>query len=168
MLDSMSAVGAVEHKVESEGSRAPTPQISLNAPSDEATQEAERWLHDLFNCSGCVVIHNNLILHLGEKEHVQLSSLMEKGVSIEESFERGRASIIVQGESNEAVVVAGMQVEAMLCNIQREFVKEKEDAVFTMLTQNESFKRTTLSRNGPEFTDRFSPFKNAGLRIVKV
>lgn len=95
---------------------------------------------------------------------------MKKGVSIEESFEKGRASIIVNGDSVENVVVTGLQVEAILCNIQREFVKEEEcDAArLLMSNKNVSFERKTVDRSSPEFSDRLSDFRRQGLQILKV
>lgn len=155
------------HRDDFHGSRAPSPQISLSGPSNEATREAERWLHDLFKPFGAVMICNNFIQHFGEKEHLQLSRLMNKGVSIAECFDKGRASMTVYGNSDEDVAVAQLQVEAMLCNIQREFVREEEDAMIVM-SQIVSFERKMVGQYTSEFKDRLSAFKHAGLWIVKV
>ncbi|XP_076603200.1 protein mono-ADP-ribosyltransferase PARP9 isoform X2 [Chaetodon auriga] len=147
----------------------PSPQISLSSSSDAATREAERWLQGLlFESFGTVILRNNFIQHFGEQEHLQLSRLMKKGVSIEELFERGHASVTVHGDSREDVVVAGLQVEALLCNVQREFVREEECAIFQMLSQNVSFERKTVDYSSLEFADRQAAFKQTGLRIVKV
>lgn len=93
---------------------------------------------------------------------------MKKGVFIEEFFENGRARIAVSGVLTEDVVVAGLQVEAMLCNIQREFVREEECAMLLMSTKDVSFERKTVNRSSLEFSDRFSAFKREGLRMLKV
>ncbi|XP_044073699.1 protein mono-ADP-ribosyltransferase PARP9 [Siniperca chuatsi] len=158
---------AREHRDDSHGSRAPTPQISLSSLSNEAIREAERWLQDLLFSSGSVVICNNFIQHFGEQEHLQLARLIEKGVSIEEFFVDGHASITLKGDSYEDVAVAGLQVEAMLCNIQREFVKEEERDMLLMASENVSFERKTVD-SGPEYSEIVSAFKKERLRILKV
>ncbi|KAM9347667.1 protein mono-ADP-ribosyltransferase PARP9 [Symphorus nematophorus] len=158
-----------EQREEFHGSRASHPQISLRAPSFQAADEAEKWLFRLLRSSGTVVIRNNFIQHLGEKEHLQLSRLMEKPVTIVEDFEGVHASIIVDGESSPDVVVAGLQVEAMLCNIQREFVREEETAMMTFSAQRDvSFERQTVDHASTKFSDKMSAFKRQGLRVVKV
>ncbi|XP_031147264.1 protein mono-ADP-ribosyltransferase PARP9 isoform X2 [Sander lucioperca] len=166
----MSSQPAFEHRDDFHGDRALTPQISLIGPSDETTREAERWLSGLlFRSSDTVVIRNNFIQHFGEKEHLQLSRLIKGGVSIDESFENGRAGITVKGDSTADVVCAGLQVEAMLCNIQMEFVTEEECAMCCAVsTKNVSFERKTVDRSRPEFTERLSAFRKCGLRILKV
>lgn len=45
---------------------------------------------------------------------------------MEESFDRGQATITVRGSSAEDVAVAALQVEVMLCNAVDEFVREEE------------------------------------------
>ncbi|XP_073330303.1 protein mono-ADP-ribosyltransferase PARP9 isoform X2 [Pagrus major] len=151
-------------------SRDPTPRISLSGRSYDAEREAEQWLRGiLFESLGSYTICNNFILHLGEKEQLQLSQLMEKyPISIEESFETGRASIIVQGKSTVDVAVAGLQVEAQLINIQREFVEEEKRAIFKLISQDVAFERKTVDGSSKEFSDRMSAFKHLGLRLVKV
>ncbi|XP_035532034.1 protein mono-ADP-ribosyltransferase PARP9 [Morone saxatilis] len=158
-----------ERRDDFHGSRAPPPQITLKGSSDAATREAERWLQGLlFGSSGAVVICNNFIQHFGEEEHRQLSRLMKKAVSIEELFEIGRASIIVHGGLNEDVVVAGLQVEAMLCNIQRKFITEEESAMFQISRQDVSFERKMISYSNPEYSARTIDFTSKGLDVVKM
>lgn len=165
----MSSPPVYEQRDDFHGSRASTPQISLSGPSDEAAREAERWLHGLlFQTFGTVLICNNFILHFGEKEHLQLSRIMKRGISMEEFLERGRASIIVHGDSNKDVVVAALQVEAILCNIQREFIKEEEHDMSLMSTEDVSFERKAVEIFRPEFSDKMSAFQHVGLQIVKV
>lgn len=167
MVDVMITSPALEPREDSHGSRAPTPQISLIGQSDEATREAERWLNRLlFEFAGTIRVCNNFILHFGEEEHLQLSRLIKRGVSIEEVFVRNHAGIIIKGDSEEDVVVAGLQVEAMLCNIQKEFVKEEECAMLLLSTKNVSSERRTVHHSSQEFSDRYSSF--SGLWIVKV
>lgn len=162
---------AFEHKNDFHGGGAPTPQISLSGPSNEATREAELWLSSvLYPSSNTAIICNNFILHFGEQEHQQLSHLMRKGVSIVETFEKGQASITVNGGSTEDVVVARLQVEAILCHIQREFAREEECAAASllMLTKNVSFERKTVDHTSPEFSERLPAFNKQGLQMLKV
>lgn len=144
------------------GSRTFTPQISLRGPSEEATREAEQWLTRLlFYFSGTIFICNNFISHFGKEELLKLSQMQTRNISIEEFIQHGCASIAVHGSSHVEVVVAGLQVEAMLCNIQKEVVKEVERG----LEMDLSWERTPVSH----FTsDIQSKFRCAGLQILKV
>uniref|UniRef100_A0A8C3A869 Poly [ADP-ribose] polymerase n=1 Tax=Cyclopterus lumpus TaxID=8103 RepID=A0A8C3A869_CYCLU len=161
-----------EHRVGVRGSsssRAPTPQISLSSLSNETTREAEQWLTGLlFRSSGSVVIYNNFVQHFGEREHLQLSRLLQTGLFIEEFFESGRAGLIVSGESDEDIVVAGLQVEAMLCNIQSEFATEEERVILTLTKKNLSFERKLVDDMGPEFLETSLDFEKHRLRVLKV
>ncbi|XP_068184873.1 protein mono-ADP-ribosyltransferase PARP9 [Antennarius striatus] len=160
---------APDHRDDSHDSRASTPLISLSGPSEEATAEAEQWLRSLlFNSPGAVMICNNFILHFGEQEHLQLSRLMKNGLSLTEFFERGCASMLVDGDSNGDVAVSGLQVEAMLCDIQREFVRGKERAMQLMSGNPVSFEKKPVEPFRQEFTDRITAFKHTGLHVVKV
>ncbi|XP_022596697.1 poly [ADP-ribose] polymerase 9-like [Seriola dumerili] len=159
---------APEHRDEFRESKPPTPQISLSG-SDETTREAERWLSGFLKSSGTVTIRNNFILHFGKQEYLQLSRLTQNNIFFEESFKKGQAEITVNG-IHEDVVVAGFQVEAMLCNIQREFVKEEEQDMLLMSTKNVSLKRKTteVDDTSRTFSDRVSEFKKDGLRMKKL
>uniref|UniRef100_A0A3B4YFR7 Poly [ADP-ribose] polymerase 9-like n=1 Tax=Seriola lalandi dorsalis TaxID=1841481 RepID=A0A3B4YFR7_SERLL len=159
---------APEHRDEFHESKPPTPQIGLSG-SDETTREAERWLSGFLKSSGSVTIRNNFILHFGKQEYLQLSRLAQNNIFFEESFKKGQAEITVNG-SHEDVVVAGFQVEAMLCNIQREFVKEEEQDMLLMSTKNVSFERKTMKVDDVShtFSDRVSEFKKDRLHMTKV
>lgn len=149
--------------------RALTPQIRLNGRSDEAVHEADRWLAGILSDShGSFIVCNNFIQHFGEEELQQLSRLMKKGVSIEESFDRGRSSILVHGESIVDVAHVGLQVEAMLCKIQKDFVREEENAMMVMVSQDVTFERVGVRQFSPEFADRKSAFHQVPLRVVRV
>lgn len=144
-----------------------TPHISLRGRSDETTREAERWLSGLFKTSGTVTIRNNFILHFGKADYLQLSRLAKNGVSIEESFKKGHAEITVTGNYADAVL-AGLQVEAMLCNVQKEFVKEEESDVLLMLSKNMSAEKKRVDDSDRAFSERSSKFKKEGLSMIKV
>ncbi|KAK9537953.1 hypothetical protein VZT92_005523 [Zoarces viviparus] len=161
---------AVEHREVFHGGSTPTPQIRLNGSSYEAKREAKRWLTSLlFKSSGPVIICNNFIQHFGEREHLKLSRLVKGDLSIEEFFENGRAGLTVSGEPVEDVVVAGLQVEAMLCNIQKDFATEEEDLMLqAMLMKDLPFGRKMVDNTSPEFLHRLSVFKDDGLLILKM
>ncbi|KAG7503542.1 poly [ADP-ribose] polymerase 9-like [Solea senegalensis] len=147
----------------------PTPHISLIGPSDELTREARRWLTHLLQSSGDVTICNNFIQHLGDNEYVALCQLTEKGIFIEESFENGHSEIKLIGSPSDFVVVAAVQVEAMLCHVQKEFVREEERAMHMMSAENVSFfKKKTVSSVSDEFNRKFTKLKKDGLRMVKL
>ncbi|KAM4558453.1 protein mono-ADP-ribosyltransferase PARP9 isoform 2-T2 [Odontesthes bonariensis] len=148
-------------------SRGSTPRISLCGPSRESTAEAEKWLTDLF-ASSSFDIHNNLILHWGEEEHQQLSRLTKGGVSIEEFFTQGHACVTVKGFSRGEAADAVLQVEAMLCNIQRELISEGEREISMLSDTKVSSERLTVDHSRPDFTDRVPTFKKQNLRILKV
>ncbi|KAM6978443.1 protein mono-ADP-ribosyltransferase PARP9 [Tautogolabrus adspersus] len=149
------------------GIKAASPQISLLGSSEEATREADRWLQNLL-FETCSTVRNNFILQFGEREDKQLSPLVKQGVSYEENFENGRASIIVKGNSNEDVAVARLKVEAILCKIQEEFVRDEKQEI-QLLTKTTSFGKNTLAElSSKEFKDRCSFFKNQNLWISKV
>ncbi|CAJ1078799.1 protein mono-ADP-ribosyltransferase PARP9 isoform X1 [Xyrichtys novacula] len=156
------------------GSKASSPQISLSGPSDKATHEAKRWLQDLlFDSAGVVIISNNFVLHFGKQEHGELSRLTEKGVIIEEFFDKGRAGIMVKGDSNEDVAAAGLQVEKMLCRIQREFMKFEEHEISKMTTKSVHPERQTLhperqTHSTNEYKDRASSLGDTRLWLEKV
>lgn len=147
------------------GSRTSTPQISLSGPSEEMTREAEKWLaHLLFSFSGTILIHNNFISHFGKEELLKLSQLQTRDISIEECLQRGCVSIVVHGSSHVEVVVAGLQVEAMLCSIQKDVVKDVENG----LEMDLSYERTELPCFPTELSHIQPEFRHAGLQIVKV
>ncbi|XP_037343815.2 protein mono-ADP-ribosyltransferase PARP9 isoform X2 [Pungitius pungitius] len=145
------------------------PQISLHGPSSEVTAEAGRWLSGLLNrFSGPVVIRNNFIQHFGESEHQQLCRLT--GVAIDEAIEKGRALLSVSGRSVEDVVVAVLQVEGMLCKVQREFAMEEKrgfmrDAGMTKMPFSEL---KVVDSASPEFKERDVFYRYHNLRLCKM
>ncbi|XP_035460347.2 protein mono-ADP-ribosyltransferase PARP9 isoform X2 [Scophthalmus maximus] len=164
----LSFTQAFEHRDYFRDSKPPAPQISLSGCSEESTREAERWLCGILQSSGSITVRNNFIQHFGEQELRQLSRLTKKGVLVEECFEKGHADITVRGGSFEDVAVAGLQVEAMLCNIQREFVGEEERAMLPPSTQNVTFVRKSVDVSSDIFSDRSSVFRKEMLHILKL
>ncbi|XP_013125678.1 poly [ADP-ribose] polymerase 9 [Oreochromis niloticus] len=152
--------------------KAPTPQISLRSPCKESLHEAEKWLtHLLFRPPQSTVIYNNFIQHLSEKQYLQLSRLTRKGVKFEEFLSKGHAWLKVDGHSVEDVVGAVLEVEAMLCTVQEEFVREEEDEMCKLLAEvprERERKTKTVDNSSSEFKNRIPAFKNLGLWILKV
>ncbi|XP_008278566.1 poly [ADP-ribose] polymerase 9 isoform X2 [Stegastes partitus] len=161
------AAAASPHRDDLPTSKTPSPQISLTGLSDESTREAEKWLTHLLVNSGTVEIYNNFIQHLSETEYRQLARLKKKGVLIEEFLANGHACITIIGNS-EDVAVAALQVEAMLCTVQKKFVSEEESELQTLTAGKVFFERETVKRESKEFADKVTAFKNVGLRITKV
>ncbi|XP_053185152.1 protein mono-ADP-ribosyltransferase PARP9 [Scomber japonicus] len=154
------------HEGDFRDKRAPAPHITLNASSDEAICEADCWLRNLlYKPCDFLKISNNFIQYFGEEEHLQLARLKKGGVSIKESFENGHFSIMVKGVSSEDVVVAGLQVEAILCKVQKDFVAEEESTLRLMSTGNVSYKRKPVDPNRAKFS---SSFKKQGPQVVKI
>ncbi|KAF3695106.1 Poly [ADP-ribose] polymerase 9 [Channa argus] len=146
-----------------------TPHINLIGTSNEAVCEAKQWLSGLLSkSSGIICISNNFIQHFGEQEYDQLSYLTRNRISIKESLDKGHSSITLKGYSSEDVVVAGLQVEAMLCKVQKDFVTEEEETMFFMSTKKASFERKTVTHSVPLFSDIVSVFREERLRVVKM
>ncbi|XP_071753936.2 protein mono-ADP-ribosyltransferase PARP9 isoform X2 [Centroberyx gerrardi] len=165
--DEMRFLQGFEQNDEFRGSRTPSPQISLSGPSEETTREAERWLTDLlFKSSGSVIVPNNFIQYFGEQEFQQLSRQTKRGVVIEEFFQKGCAGIMVKGESVEDVAVVGVRVEAMLCNVQKEFVREEEKNM-TMSARSVSYERKPVDRYSSDFSEE-SIFRSQKLQVIRV
>lgn len=164
----MSPPPVQEQRDEYRSGTPPSPQISLTGPSDEATHEAEKWLsHLLFQSSSQVLISNNFILYFGQQEQRQLRQMARDGIDIEESFDNGRVSIMVKGNSTADVVVAALQVEAMLCNVLREFIRE-EERLFLKSAKEITYERTAVGHFDPEFLHAKAMLQHLGLHIVKV
>ncbi|XP_034430841.1 protein mono-ADP-ribosyltransferase PARP9 [Hippoglossus hippoglossus] len=159
---------ALEHRDHFPVSKPAAPQISLHG-SPESRLEAERWLWCLFHSSHRVTIRNNFILCFGEEEYLQLTRLSaKKTIDFKESFDKGHADITVNGDSHEEIVVAALQVEAMLCNIQKEFVREEERAMLPFSTEKVTFERTPVDVRDVLFSERASVLINEGLCMLKL
>ncbi|KAM9365084.1 protein mono-ADP-ribosyltransferase PARP9 [Pholidichthys leucotaenia] len=144
------------------------PHISFSGPSEESINEAEKWLRGLFNSPKTITICNNFIQHFSEDEYRQLSDLNYR-VSIEEFLSKGHACLTVNGTSVEDVRVAALQVEAMLCNVQKRFVIEEENEMISFCHGNRViFERKRVDCPSREFSVKESAFKEQGLWIIKM
>ncbi|XP_014323945.1 poly [ADP-ribose] polymerase 9 [Xiphophorus maculatus] len=156
------------NKDESQSSRAPAPQISLVCPSEESKHEAERWLKNrLSTDSHSVTINNNFLSHFSDHDHLQLAVSAEKGLIVEEFFSKGHACLEINGGSKEEVAVAGLKVEAMLCKIQKEFIREEEHGLQMLFNTELSHKRKPVEKSSREFSSRHEAFSHA-LKVTKV
>lgn len=145
-----------------------TPHITLSGASEEAQHEAQRWLsHLLFKPSRSVSVCNNFILHLGEKEQTQLRQIASRGVDVEESFDRGQATITVQGDSPEDVAVAALQVEAMLCDAVDEFVRQEKSRL-SASAGGLDLRRKAIGPSDPDYPDAVKALRQMGQETVKV
>ncbi|XP_007552355.1 poly [ADP-ribose] polymerase 9 isoform X2 [Poecilia formosa] len=156
------------NKDDSHSSRAPAPQISLVCPSEESKHEAERWLQNrLFTDSHSIKIYNNFLSHFSDHDHLQLAISAEKGLIVEEFFSKGHACLEINGGSKEEVAVAGLKVEAVLCKIQKEFIREEEQELQMLSNTEPSHKRKTVEKSSKEFSSRCEAFSHA-LKVTKV
>lgn len=157
-----------EQRDDFNGSGASTAKISLSGSSAESVQEAHVWLTDiLLHPTASRIVQNNFITHFGEEEYMQLTTIMGKNnISIEEFLKQGQASIILTGNSIINVTVAFLEVENILCKIQRDFVEEEVKRLSNYANQSLKYKRCAV----PHFKDHFSTaaFLDSGLEIVKV
>uniref|UniRef100_A0A3Q2P3M0 Poly(ADP-ribose) polymerase family member 9 n=1 Tax=Fundulus heteroclitus TaxID=8078 RepID=A0A3Q2P3M0_FUNHE len=153
---------------ESHTSRALTPQISLDGPSEESKYEAQKWLKDLLSMdSHGIKIYNNFISHFSDTDHLRLSRFAEKGLFVEEFFTQGHACIEINGEKENAAVAA-VKVEAMLCKVQKDFISEEECELQVLVDTEPAPKRQTVNRSSREFTKRADAFYRHGLKVKKV
>lgn len=145
-----------------------SPHITLSGTSQEARHEAQRWLNQLLSKS-CerVSVCNNFILHLGEKEQTQLGEIARRGVCVEESFDRGQATITVLGHLPSDVAVAALRVEAMVCNAVDEFVSQ-EKRQLSVSPGGLDFQREAIHRSDPEYPDAVKALLQMGQELVKV
>lgn len=131
-------------------------------------QEAHEWLRDiLLHPSKTRIVQNNFITHFGEEEFMQLSSIMRNtDTSIKELLKLGQASIVLSGNSLKNVVVAFLEVEKILCKIQREIVEEEQNMLSNNTNQHPQYRRCPV----PHLKGHISKtlFLNSGLEIVKV
>lgn len=154
------------------GSGASTAKISLSGSSEESMREAHVWLTGILLCPSCVpsvirIVQNNFITHFGEKEYTQLTKIMRKhNISIEEFLKQGQASIVVTGNSTENVAVAFLEVEEMLCEVQRDFVQEETKMLSDYTNKSLQARRCAVPQLKADFST--AGFLELGLEIVKV
>uniref|UniRef100_A0A3B3BUS4 Poly [ADP-ribose] polymerase n=1 Tax=Oryzias melastigma TaxID=30732 RepID=A0A3B3BUS4_ORYME len=144
------------------------PRIILQGPSRESVREAEKWLKDLFYSSKKIIIYNNFILHFGNKDFNLLSRWNKDGVSIEEILSQGHACIVINSKSEENLFSTVVNVEALLCQVQNDFVSEEERELELHSCSKGHSRRQQVDHGSKEFSERYSAFRDQPLRVVKV
>uniref|UniRef100_A0A1A7WR81 Poly (ADP-ribose) polymerase family, member 9 n=1 Tax=Iconisemion striatum TaxID=60296 RepID=A0A1A7WR81_9TELE len=163
------AAAAAEARHRSHDSRAPNPHIVLHGPTEESVREAAKWLSAHLSIpSRSVEIYNNFIQHFIEKDHLQLSKMIEAGVSIEEFLTQGHACIRVDSKSEGDAAIAVLKVEEMLCKIQKQFVAVEKHELQQMSNTEVSIERQMVDLSDRMFSDRKRSFKDLGLEMIKV
>ncbi|EGW15084.1 UPF0389 protein FAM162A [Cricetulus griseus] len=95
--------------------------------------EAKEWIERLLTSEEHHVIENKHILYLGKNEHDKLSQLQTaSGVSISETVSPLKAMLEIRGAQAD-LIEAVMNVECMLCEVQREVARKKEKSLFDLL-----------------------------------
>lgn len=151
-----------------DGMGASTAKITLNGSSEESRREAYVWLSDILLCPHVTrVIQNNFITHFGEEEYLQLTKIICKyNVSIEELLEKGMALLVLNGALIVNVAVAFLEVENMLCKIQKDFVKEEENLLSSYTNSSLKCARRVVPIS--KLQSLATNFWHVGLEIVKV
>lgn len=151
-----------------DGMGASTVKLSVSGSSEESRQEAYAWLSDiLIYPRETRVIQNNFITHFGEEEYLQLTKLIgQNNVAIEEFLDHGVARLILKGDRVVNVAVAFLEVEKMLCKIQKDFANEEAKLLSGYTNTKLQFDRREIPNPRSHFLA--TTFRPAGLEIVKV
>ncbi len=103
-----------------------TPTLEFQSVSTEALREAKSWALNILNPSDNMTIKNNHVMYLDQKEHENLLSFQAKfQVHINEFFRNGKGGITITGKPSDVNCVA-IEVEAMLCQAQKNFARAEE------------------------------------------
>nr|KAF6478269.1 poly(ADP-ribose) polymerase family member 9 [Molossus molossus] len=162
------------------GLKAKPPAINLMGSNQEKMSEALEWIQRIMTHQDQHIIENNHILYLGKKEHDILSWLQETSrVSISEVISPGKAVLEIKGAKADVIEVV-MNIEEMLCEIQEEMARKKEQALWSLSgqrttqqpkLQDEMKEKKFLRCLMPltqEIYDKKKQFENCGLQVIKV
>ncbi|XP_021583656.2 protein mono-ADP-ribosyltransferase PARP9 isoform X3 [Ictidomys tridecemlineatus] len=158
-----------------------SPAMDLMGWNKEEIYEAKAWIQRLLTSQNIHTIENKHILHLGKKEHDILSKLQKtSSVSITEVISPGKANLEIRGARDDLIEVV-MNIEHMLCEVQEEVTREKEQNLWILSgqwtdqqtkNQDEMKKKITFLRySAPcteELLDRKKQFEKHGLQVIKV
>lgn len=147
---------------------ASTAKISLSGPSEELRREAHAWLSDiLLNSPVTRIVQNNFITHFGKEEQLQLTKMIhQSNISIKQVLKQGKASLHLSGTSAVTVAVVCLEVENMLCKVQRDFLEEEWMLLFVYTNMSPCFKMCAVPKHKSHFST--TAFQHVGLEIVKV
>uniref|UniRef100_A0A8C2G3S5 Poly(ADP-ribose) polymerase family member 9 n=2 Tax=Cyprinus carpio TaxID=7962 RepID=A0A8C2G3S5_CYPCA len=102
--------------------------------STEALREAKSWTFNMLVPSNNMIIKNNHVIYLDQRDHKNLLSLQTKfHVHIKEFFRNGNGGIIITGNPSD-VSCAAIEVESMLCKAQEDFTQaEERDILYSVV-----------------------------------
>ncbi|XP_054431187.1 protein mono-ADP-ribosyltransferase PARP9 isoform X1 [Pteronotus mesoamericanus] len=162
------------------GLKAKSPAINLMGSKWEKIQEAQEWIQRILTHQDQHIIENNHILYLGKKEHDILSQLQAASkVSISEIITPRKATLEIKGAQADLIEVV-MKIEKMLCEVQEEMARKKEQALWSLSRQwtdqlpehQDEMKENTflkcLMLSTPEIQDQKRQFENCGLQVIQV
>ncbi|XP_008706383.2 protein mono-ADP-ribosyltransferase PARP9 isoform X1 [Ursus maritimus] len=162
------------------GLKAKSPAISLMGSDLEKMKEAQVWIQRILTPQDHHIIENNHILYLGRKEHDILTQFQNTlRVSISEVITPEKATLEIKG-AQAGVIEVIMNIEHMLCEVQKEMTRKKELVLWSMsgqqtdwqLPNQDEIKRNTfrkcLKLSTEEIQDRKKQFENCGLQVIKV
>lgn len=162
------------------GLKVRSPAISLMGFNLESMREAQVWIQKILTLQDQHIIENNHILYLGKKEHDILLQLQRtSSVSISEIISPEKAMLEIKGAQGDLVQVV-LNIEHMLCKVQEELAREKEQALWSLsgqwtaqqpkiqdeMKENTFLKRLMLSAQ--EIQDQKKQFESCGLQVIKV
>ncbi|XP_007942117.1 protein mono-ADP-ribosyltransferase PARP9 [Orycteropus afer afer] len=158
------------------------PVINLMGSDKEDMCEAKEWIYKMLTLQGHHTIENNHILYLGKKEHDILSQLQEtSSVSISEIIDSRKAKLEIKGAQADLIEVV-MNIEHMLCKVQEEMARKKEQELWSLLgqwTDQQPENQDEMKRNinFTKFRETFSmqalqdkkkQFEKCGFQVIKV
>ncbi|XP_031518903.1 protein mono-ADP-ribosyltransferase PARP9 isoform X3 [Papio anubis] len=162
------------------GLEARSPAINLMGFNMEKMREAHAWIQRILSLQNHHIIENNHILYLGRKEHDILSELQKtSSVSITEMIKPGRTELEIKGAQADLIEVV-MNIEDMLCKVQEEMARKKEQGLWSLLgqwtnqqqnTQDKMKENIFLKCPVPltqELEDQKKQFEKCGLQVIKV
>ncbi|KAM4862867.1 protein mono-ADP-ribosyltransferase PARP9 isoform X2 [Urocitellus parryii] len=158
-----------------------SPAMNLMGWNKEEICEAKTWIQRILTSQNIHTIENKHIRHLGKKEHDILSKLQRtSSVSITEVISPGKANLEIRGARDDLIEVV-MNIEHMLCEVQEEVTREKEQNLWILSgqwtdqqtkNQDEMKKKITFLRYQAPWTeellDRKKQFEKHGFQVIKV
>uniref|UniRef100_A0A8C2G1E6 Poly(ADP-ribose) polymerase family member 9 n=1 Tax=Cyprinus carpio TaxID=7962 RepID=A0A8C2G1E6_CYPCA len=124
---------AMSPEVQTTADEKPTVEL-IPRDSTEALREAKSWTFNMLVPSNNMIIKNNHVIYLDQRDHKNLLSLQTKfHVHIKEFFRNGNGGIIITGNPSD-VSCAAIEVESMLCKAQEDFTQaEERDILYSVV-----------------------------------
>uniref|UniRef100_A0A2I3MAV4 Poly(ADP-ribose) polymerase family member 9 n=1 Tax=Papio anubis TaxID=9555 RepID=A0A2I3MAV4_PAPAN len=179
-LNNYSVPQSTREEKRENGLEARSPAINLMGFNMEKMREAHAWIQRILSLQNHHIIENNHILYLGRKEHDILSELQKtSSVSITEMIKPGRTELEIKGAQADLIEVV-MNIEDMLCKVQEEMARKKEQGLWSLLgqwtnqqqnTQDKMKENIFLKCPVPltqELEDQKKQFEKCGLQVIKV